>query len=181
MDTFIITSEHGGNRIPAPSRQMFPGHGALRDSHHGYDPGAPVMAKELASACRAPLVASTVSRLLIDLNRSICRPQLFSAVTRCAPTESRAQIAEQQYRPYRDQVERLTRQTVSRGHRLVHISSHSITAELTGNVRVAPAPALRADQLPRNRTGGQPTHSLWRSPTLAGAAAQTDRFITHGM
>ena len=88
MDTFIITSEHGGNRIPAPYRRLFRGQRALLDSHRGYDPGSLVMAKALASACPAPLVASTVSRLLIDLNRSIGHPQLFSAVTRAAPAET---------------------------------------------------------------------------------------------
>ncbi len=95
------------------------------------------MAKALASAYRVPLVASTVSRLLIDLNRSIGHPQLFSAVTRAAPAQARAQIVEQYYRPYRAQVERLVSQAVSCGHRVIHISSHSFTAELDGRVRDA--------------------------------------------
>jgi predicted N-formylglutamate amidohydrolase len=137
MDTFIITCEHGGNRIPAPYRRLFRGQRALLDSHRGYDPCSLVMAKALASAFGAPLVASTVSRLLIDLNRSIGHPQLFSAVTRAAPAQSRAQIVEQHYRPYRTQVERLVEQAAARGHRVIHISSHSFTAELDGRVRGA--------------------------------------------
>ncbi len=137
MDTFIITCEHGGNRIPAPYRRLFRGQRALLDSHRGYDPGSLVMAKALASDCRAPLVASTISRLLIDLNRSIGHPQLFSAATRGAPAETRAQIVEQYYRPYRVQVESLVRKAVSRGHRVIHISSHTFTAELDGRVRGA--------------------------------------------
>jgi predicted N-formylglutamate amidohydrolase len=137
VDTFIITCEHGGNRIPAPYRQLFRGQRALLDSHRGYDPGSLVMSKALASAFAAPLVASTVSRLLIDLNRSIGHPQLFSAVTRAAPARTRAQIVEQHYRPYRMQVERLIGRAVARGHRVIHISSHSFTAELDGRVRGA--------------------------------------------
>jgi predicted N-formylglutamate amidohydrolase len=135
MDTFIITCEHGGNRIPAPYRRLFRGQRALLDSHRGYDPGSLVMANALASAFAAPLVASTVSRLLIDLNRSSGHPQLFSAVTRAAPAQTRAQIVEQHYRPYRRQVERLVRRAVARGHRVIHISSHSFTPELNGKVR----------------------------------------------
>jgi predicted N-formylglutamate amidohydrolase len=135
MDTFIITCEHGGNRIPGPYRRLFRGQRPLLDSHRGYDPGSLVIAKALASACRAPLVASTTSRLLIDLNRSIGHPQLFSAVTRGAPAQIRAQIVERYYRPYRVQVERLVKQAVSRGHRVIHISSHSFTPELNGKVR----------------------------------------------
>jgi predicted N-formylglutamate amidohydrolase len=120
-----------------PYRRLFRGQSALLDSHRGYDPGSLVMAKALASTCRAPLVASTTSRLLIDLNRSIGHPQLFSAVTRGAPAETRAQIVEHYYRPYRAQVERLVRQAVSRGHRVIHISSHSFTPDLDGRVRGA--------------------------------------------
>jgi predicted N-formylglutamate amidohydrolase len=137
VDTFIVTCEHGGNRIPAPYRLLFRGQRALLDSHRGYDPGSLVMAKELAGAFGAPLVASTVSRLLIDLNRSIGHPQLFSAVTRAAPAQTREQIVDEHYRPYRMQVERLVRQAVAREHRVIHISSHSFTPELDGNVRDA--------------------------------------------
>src|ERR1700761_3041245 len=107
MDTFIITCEHGGNRIPAPYRPLFRGQRALLDSHRGYDPGSLVMAKALASAFAAPLAASTVSRLLIDLNRSIGQPQLCPAVPRVAPAETRAQIVEEHSLPYRTQVENL--------------------------------------------------------------------------
>ena len=137
VDNFVITCEHGGNEIPAPYLRLFREQRALLDSHRGYDPGSLVMAKALASAVRAPLVASTVSRLLIDLNRSIGHPQLFSAVTRAAPAETRAQIVEHYYRPHRMQVERLVGQAVSRGDRVMHISSHSFTAELNGRVRGA--------------------------------------------
>ena len=135
MDNFIVTCEHGGNRIPAPYRPLFRGQKALLDSHRGYDPGSLVMAKALAGAFAAPLVSSTVSRLLVDLNRSIGHPQLFSAVTRAAPAEIRSQIVDEHYRPYRTQAEHLITQAVARGHRAIHISSHSFTPELDGKVR----------------------------------------------
>jgi predicted N-formylglutamate amidohydrolase len=137
VDTLIITCEHGGNRIPVPYRRLFRGQRALLDSHRGYDAGALVMAKALAGACTAPLVASTVSRLLVDLNRSIGHRQLFSTVTRAAPAQMRAQIVEQHYQPYWMQVESLVGQAVSRGRRVIHLSSHSFTAELDGRVRDA--------------------------------------------
>ena len=85
MDAFIISCEHGGNQIPPSYRRLFPGQRDLLDSHRGHDPGSLVMATALADAFRAPLAASTTSRLLVDLNRSIAHPQLFSAATRAAP------------------------------------------------------------------------------------------------
>jgi predicted N-formylglutamate amidohydrolase len=109
----------------------------LLDSHRGYDPGALVMARALARAFRAPLVSSTVSRLLIDLNRSIGHAQLFSPATRGAPAKVRAKLVEQHYRPYREQVERLVRQSLLRGRRVIHVSSHSFTPQLDGKLRCA--------------------------------------------
>jgi predicted N-formylglutamate amidohydrolase len=137
INSFLITCEHGGNRIPARYRWLFQGRRALLDTHRGYDPGALVMARALASAFRAPLVISTVSRLLVDLNRSIGHPQLFSAATRGAPAKLRSEILEQHYQPYRAQVERVIRQSVSRGRRVIHVSSHSFTPELHGKLRRA--------------------------------------------
>ena len=110
--SFIVTCEHGGNRIPARYRSLFRGHDALLRTHRGYDPGALVMARDLAGALRAPLVSATVSRLLIDLNRSLGHPQLFSAATRGATAVARAGIVDRHYRPYRAEVERLVRRAV---------------------------------------------------------------------
>ena len=137
IDSFLITCEHGGNRIPASYRRLFRGRRALLNSHRGYDPGALVMARALAAVFGAPLVTSTISRLLIDLNRSIGHPQLFSLATRDAPAAVREEIVARCYNPYRARVERLVGQAVSRGRRVVHISSHSFTPEMDGKVRSA--------------------------------------------
>lgn len=136
-DVQLITCEHGGNVIPAPFGPLFAEHRALLNSHRGWDPGALAMAEALAAATRAPLVASTTSRLLVDLNRSIGHPQLFSPMTRGAPREVRAQIVAQHYMPHREAVEDLVRQSVSSGRRVIHIASHSFTPELDGVVRQA--------------------------------------------
>jgi len=95
------------------------------------------MARALARAFGAALVTSTISRLLIDLNRSIGHPQLYSAATRGAPATVREQIVAQYYRPFRERAEHLVGQSVSRGRRVIHISSHSFTPELDGKVRNA--------------------------------------------
>lgn len=137
IGAFLITCEHGGNRIPASCRSLFHGYEALLKTHRGYDPGALLMARELARSFTAPLVTSTVSRLLVDLNRSLGHPQLFSQATRHLPATRRKQIIEQHYLPYRQRVEHLVRQSVSLGRRVVHISSHSFTPVLDGKVRSA--------------------------------------------
>jgi predicted N-formylglutamate amidohydrolase len=136
-DSFVVTCEHGGNDVPAAYQALFRGNGKLLNSHYGYDPGALDMARSLAAALDAPLVASTTSRLLIDLNRPVDHPKLFSGITRAAPAEMRAEIISGYHEPYQLQVEKLVSQLVARGRRVIHIASHSFTPELDGQVRSA--------------------------------------------
>jgi predicted N-formylglutamate amidohydrolase len=143
-DGLVITCEHGGNRIPASYHDLFHAHQALLDSHRGYDPGALIMARALATAFAAPLVASTVSRLLIDLNRSLGHPRLHSEATRKAPAEVRQRILEHYYQPYRAQAERIVRQAIVDHGLVVYLSSHSFTPELHGKVREADIGLLRS-------------------------------------
>ena len=133
----LITCEHGGNRIPARYRHLFAGREALLQTHRGFDPGALILAKELAKALRGALFVSTTSRLLIELNRSLGHPRLFSDATRGAPATLRREILEKHYLPYRNQVEAAIAAAIARGRRVVHISSHSFTPELDGCVRNA--------------------------------------------
>lgn len=95
------------------------------------------MAKELAFALRAPLVSATVSRLLVDLNRSLGHPRCFSAATRDVPAAVREALVARHYRPYRTRAETLVRRAVARGRRMIHVSSHSFTPKLHGAVRDA--------------------------------------------
>ena len=134
-DSIVITCEHGGNRIPAPYRGLFHEHQTLLDSHRGYDAGALIMARALARAFAAPLVASTVSRLLVDLNRSVGHPSLHSEATRKASAEVRQNILKHYYQSYRTAAERLVRQAIADHGRVIHLSSHSFTPELDGKVR----------------------------------------------
>lgn len=136
-DGFVITCEHGGNRVPAAYRDLFQAHQALLDSHRGFDPGALVMARALAKAFVAPLVASTVSRLLVDLNRSVGHPRLHSEPIRTAPAELRQRILKHYYQPYRAQAEELIKLAIADHGRVIHLSSHSFTPELDGKVRNA--------------------------------------------
>ncbi|MDV6345091.1 N-formylglutamate amidohydrolase [Nitrosomonas sp. Is37] len=134
---FVISCEHGGNRIPTQYRHLFHGLEVLLDSHRGYDRGALRMAKDLAQLLNASLFVATTSRLLIDLNRSIGHPQLFSEATKYVSVSIRREILTHYYLPYRTQVEQTIAESIRRGERVIHISSHSFTAVLDGEVRHA--------------------------------------------
>lgn len=134
---FLLTCEHGGNRIPACYRGLFAGCEPLLASHRGWDPGALVLARDFASALRAKLFHSTTSRLLVELNRSMGHPQLFSAPVRGLPRRAREELVERFYRPYRDRVEARIAAEASRGELVVHLSCHSFTPVLDGVERNA--------------------------------------------
>ena len=133
----LVTCEHGGNRVPATLAPLFRGmRGALR-SHRGYDPGALVMARALARALHAPLVASTTSRLVVDLNRSLGNAGIWSQATRALPREMRERIVRRYYLPYRTSVESVVAAAREARRQTIHFSSHSFTPVLDGKPRRA--------------------------------------------
>jgi predicted N-formylglutamate amidohydrolase len=136
-DSLVVTCEHGGNRVPARYRGLFRGLQGALQTHAGYDLGALAMARELSAAFKAPLVAATVTRLLVDLNRSIGHPRLHGEAIRALSREARERILADHYQPYRMETEARIRQAISRGRRVIHVSSHSFTPELRGKVRAA--------------------------------------------
>jgi predicted N-formylglutamate amidohydrolase len=137
MDRLLITCEHGGNRIPPPYRPFFAGQAELLASHRGHDPGALTLARELAASLGAPLCYATVSRLLIDLNRSVGHPRLYSGLTRKLPPALRRDILAHHYLPYRQRVEAAVAEAIRHGGRVVHVASHSFTPVLDGELRNA--------------------------------------------
>jgi predicted N-formylglutamate amidohydrolase len=130
----IFSCEHGGNRLPPRYRAAFAGWEKWLASHRGYDPGALDYARDFARAFRAPLFYSTISRLLIELNRSPGHRQLFSARTRGLPHTERTRLMERYYLPYRTAIEARVRSALGRGRRVLHISCHSFAPRL-GAVR----------------------------------------------
>ena len=132
----VITCEHGGNSIPLAYKELFPDQ-ELLDSHRGFDPGALSMARALATAFAAPLVSATISRLLVDLNRSIGNPSLHAKAIHSLAAEKREQILQQYYLPYRTHAEQVIRRTIAEHGQVIHLSSHSFTPVLDGKVRRA--------------------------------------------
>lgn len=131
----IVTCEHGGNRVPAEYRHLFDGWERVLASHAGHDPGALDLARDMAKAFDAPLVSSTTSRLLIELNRSPGHPKRWSERTRDLPQADKERILARYYLPYRRAVRGHIDAVLRSGQRVLHVSSHSFTPVLDGVVR----------------------------------------------
>lgn len=134
---YIISCEHGGNQIPDTYLPLFQKHESLLNSHRGFDLGALQLAKAIAEHLDASLFTATISRLLVDLNRSVGHPHLFSEVTRSLPLNTKQEILTRYYHPYRSQVEASISKAIQLGNRVIHISAHSFTPILKGQLRTA--------------------------------------------
>jgi predicted N-formylglutamate amidohydrolase len=133
----VISCEHGGNRIPPAYLHLFKGFSEVLESHRAFDRGSLAMAEALACAFRAPLLAATVSRLLVDLNRSIGHPQLHAAPVRHISAEERRRILDLYYLPHRHRVYSMIRSASAWARPAIHIASHSFTPELGARTRNA--------------------------------------------
>jgi predicted N-formylglutamate amidohydrolase len=133
----VISCEHAGNRVPPRYRAQFRGQSAILKSHRGWDPGALDLARAIAIACNAPLLANTTSRLVVECNRSLGHPQLFSEFTRDLDPAEQFRLLAMFYHPHRRSVELAMRRAMRRRGRVVHIGVHSFTPVLNGKRRRA--------------------------------------------
>ena len=135
----LLSCEHGGTRVPASYRHLFRSRAAREalGSHRGSDLGALALARSLGRSLGAPLHLSMVTRLLIDLNRSVGHPRLFSEFSRTLGQAEREALLDRYYFPYRLGIESWIEGQVRRGHQVVHIGIHSFASELSGLARNA--------------------------------------------
>lgn len=137
MSKWIITCEHGGNEIPADYVPYFDKAAPLLQSHRGFDPGAlelfHLLSKELADFS----LFSQTSRLLVELNRSLHHPQLFSPFTKGSSAAIKKEIIASYYLPYRELVEEKVKEYAEGNEQVIHLSIHTFTPELNGAVRNA--------------------------------------------
>ncbi|MCB9837699.1 MAG: N-formylglutamate amidohydrolase [Phycisphaeraceae bacterium] len=134
-DFVLLTCEHAGNEVPPAFRRRFHGANAVLKSHRGLDIGALGVALRMAPRVPAPIVFTTVTRLLIDTNRSLDRPDLFSEFTRELPERDRDAIIATYYAPHRDCVARTIAAAIDTGRRVLHVGVHSCTDVLHGRTR----------------------------------------------
>jgi predicted N-formylglutamate amidohydrolase len=133
----LLTCEHGGNQVPSQYRRLFTAHHELLESHRGWDPGTKQLALRWHEQVESELVIATVTRLLVDLNRSPNHPQAFSEITRDLQEAEKLQLLARYHAPHRTQVTEQVRIAINRGRRVLHIGIHSFTPILNGQVRNA--------------------------------------------
>ena len=133
MRKLFLSCEHAGNKVPANLRSLFKGADEVLASHRGWDIGALGLFKALVPMAHH-FAYESLSRLCIEMNRSIAHPKLFSLYTKDAESEQRAFLLER-YHAYRVHFTTAIKSSIEAGHHVLHISVHTFTPVLDGEVR----------------------------------------------
>lgn len=132
----VLTCEHACNLVPLEYKYLFNNNPGVLETHRGFDPGAFDLfqhLKGLAAYNRFHME----SRLLIEVNRSLHHPALFSEFTRNLPLEIKHNLINKYYAPYRADVEKAISELIASGEEVLHLSIHSFTPLMEGKVRNA--------------------------------------------
>ena len=130
----VFTCEHGGNTIPEKHQELFVNANDALNSHRGIDYGS----LDLFNFCESLsdfAISNTVSRLLIELNRSKHHSKLFSEFTSILSSKDKSEVIREFYDPYRYKVQEEILEQIKKGEEVVHISFHSFTPSLNGEIR----------------------------------------------
>jgi predicted N-formylglutamate amidohydrolase len=133
----VITCEHASCDVPPKFKSLFRGQRQVLRSHRGYDPNAIELAVELARRLKCKLLQGSVSRLLVELNRSIGHRALFSEFARALSEPEQLELLNTYYIPYRAAVEDEIRSRIRKRRTVLHLSIHTFTPILDGKPRIA--------------------------------------------
>lgn len=131
---FVLVCDHASNRIPS----RYAGLGLKpheRVMHIAWDPGALAVALRLTELLDAPLVHSTVSRLVVDCNRTAAAPDLIPSMSeRTAipgnldvPAGERLSRIARYHTPFHDAIEALLDERLAAGRETILVTIHSFT------------------------------------------------------
>lgn len=136
---WVISCEHASLRVPERLLPLFKSAENRRrlQSHEGYDKGALTYAHLLSKGLKAPLFTGSFSRLVVELNRSLNHPQLFSSITGALSADEKEIILRRIYRPFRDKVFQQIFDLLHKSEEIqvVHISCHTFTPVFHGEER----------------------------------------------
>lgn len=133
----VFTCEHAVNTVPKAYQYLFETEPTLLNTHRAIDFGALNAAKTLSKALHAPFIQAQTTRLLIDCNRSLSNSGCFSEITKPLSNAVRQTIIDAYYTPYRQAVLHQLEKTIAAHGSVIHLSMHSFTPIMHGQIRQA--------------------------------------------
>lgn len=142
---FVLVCDHASHRIPPRYGDMGLTE-AERLSHIAWDPGALAVSQQLVTLLDAPLVESTISRLVIDANRDLDAPNLIWTLSEATPIKANENLSDEErrfrieayHRPYHDAVEGVLAARAEAGRETILVCVHSFTPIFLAQARPWP-------------------------------------------
>jgi predicted N-formylglutamate amidohydrolase len=139
---FLLVCDHGDRRFPKATGSLGVAAADL-ERHIAYDIGILPVARAVAEALDAPLIAQTYSRLLIDCNRPTHVPQSIPAISEQTEIPGNQGLAEADrqaridalFRPYHGAIAALLEARARERRPTVLIAMHSFTPVYMGASR----------------------------------------------
>ncbi|MES0881125.1 N-formylglutamate amidohydrolase [Roseibium sp. SCP14] len=140
---FVILCDHASNFFPPPYDESLGVSDTDKSAHIAWDPGALGVAKGLAEQLDAPLVYTTISRLVIDCNREENRTDLIPSMSETTQIAGNCDLSEDEknfrldlvHRPFHNAIDKVLDQRKERGVPSAVVSIHSFTPVFKGNSR----------------------------------------------
>lgn len=133
--TVVLSCEHGGNEVPKEYQYLFQNSQDILKTHRAYDIGAADLTRSFVYDEVSHCQVATTTRLLVDINRSLYRRTLFSEFTKHLLREEKEKILIDYYYAFRRPFEQKVRAFWNEKIKVLHVSVHSFTPELNGQVR----------------------------------------------
>ena len=146
---FVIVADHASNRIPRQLADLgLPASELQR--HIAWDIGALGVARQVAAALDAPLIAQNYSRLVIDCNRDPAVPDSIPKVSEWTDVPGNAQLSKAQisarraavFDPYHGRIRALLDARQAAGRPTILVAQHSMTDSYKGSRRAMQAAIL---------------------------------------
>jgi len=189
----VVVCEHASNHIPAEYHGL--GLSAqARQSHAAWDPGAEAVARRVAQALDAPLVAGRISRLVHDCNRAPGVPGAMPdrIETVVVPgnagldADARAARVRRVHEPFTRALAELLDRRRGAGHRFALVTVHSFTPSWLGRRRDVEIGILHDDDsrladAMLARVAELPTRRIERNAPYGPADGVTHTLRVHGV
>lgn len=142
---FVLACDHASNRIPEEYGTLGLT-SAERLMHIAWDPGALAVALELSDLLDAPLIYSTVCRLVIDCNRADDKHDLIPVVSERTDITANVGLTEEErqrriasyHAPFHAAIDRVLSDRKTAGAETIFVTVHSFTPVYKGLPRPWP-------------------------------------------
>ena len=138
----VLLCDHASNHVPGHYGDLGLGQAELQD-HIAWDPGTLAIGKQLCALLDAPLIQSTISRLVIDCNRMHDAHDLVPQTSEATKIPGNAEVDEVErqnrinsyHTPYHAAITSVLDERLSRGRDSVLVALHSFTPIYHGDPR----------------------------------------------